>query len=108
MDIDIIYDWAEAFAFFFVIVGFILSLTAANVVYSYVFVLLMGAVFGRVLFRFKTKSRVPLYLIILGFLLGFLIGNYRADFRVLIVLYVLGIYGTYWLHDKGYLKTVEY
>ncbi len=108
MVVNIISDWAEAFAFWALVVGFVMSLSAPNVVYIYVLVVLVGLAFGRLFFRYRDKVKAPLFLSILGFLAGFLLGSFRADLKVVIFLYVASIYFSYFVHEKKLIKSLEF
>ena len=101
-------DWPEYLALLLLIIGFITAMAAGSKVLAYVIVLVCGAAFGRVWYRLKDNLNVPWFLIILGFLIGFLLGVRYGSRGVVIILFVFGIVVSYYLHDKRFIKSVEY
>jgi len=42
-------------------------------------------------------------MILSAILIGYLLGSFQGDSRVIVVLFVLGVSFTYYLHDKGFV-----
>ncbi|MCH8003494.1 MAG: hypothetical protein IH934_02585 [Nanoarchaeota archaeon] len=103
-------SWAEFFFFVVMIIGFIVALwaTSFSAVISYIVVFLSGMIGGRLLYERKKKLTIPYYIIIIGFMIGFLIGTIYGSRKVVIILFVLGILLSYHLHNKGYIRDVQF
>ena len=103
-------SWAEFFFFVVMIIGFIVALwaTSFSAVISYIVVFLSGMIGGRLLYEKKKKLTIPYYIIIIGFMIGFLIGTIYGSRKVVIILFVLGILLSYHLHNKGYIRDVQF
>ena len=102
-------NWVEIIAGICLVIGFILAIFSRSAVVSYFVILFSGFMFGRWWFRYKTKEvRLPILIISVGFLIGFLIGSFYGDKRIMIVLFLIGIIGSYYLHDKGYVRSLEW
>lgn len=101
-------DWAEIIGLILLVVGFILSLSTGSKVMSYLVITLSGLMFGRLWYRCRHTFKFTWALIIFGFLLGFLLGNMYGSKITLVILFLVGIVVSYYLHDKHYLKSVEY
>jgi len=103
-------SWAEFFFFVVMIIGFIIALwaTSFSAVISYIVVFLSGMIGGRLLYERKMKLTIPYYIIIIGFMIGFLIGTIYGSRKVVIILFVLGILLSYHLHNKGYIRDVQF
>ncbi|MBI4450749.1 hypothetical protein HY642_02125 [Candidatus Woesearchaeota archaeon] len=102
-------DWPE-------LVGALVALAAialAAAVYENVALILFsslvaGAVFGRFWFRFKSRPKAPVFIVALGFLIGFLLGQLFRRGSVTFFVFSLGMIGSYYLHDRGIITSVEY
>jgi hypothetical protein len=101
-------SWAEFFFFVLMIIGFIIAIIAPSAVISYLVVFLSGMIGGRLLYERKKKLSFPYYIIIIGFMIGYVIGTYYGSRKVVIILFVLGILLSYYLHNKGYIRDVPY
>ena len=103
-------SWAEFFFFVLMIIGFIVALwaTSFSAVISYVVVFLSGMIGGRLLYHRKKRLTIPYYIIIIGFMIGFLIGTIYGSRKVVIVLFILGVLLSYHLHNKGYIRDVQF
>lgn len=103
-------SWAEFFFFVLMVIGFIVSLwaTTFSAVISYIVVFLSGMIGGRLLYERKRKLSFPYYIIIVGFLIGYVLGTYYGSRQVVVVLFILGILFSYYLHNKGYIRDVAY
>jgi len=105
-------DWPEIIGFILLIIGFVVALGAGSAVLAYIFVLLAGFMGGRIWFAVKEDFKIPWFIILLGFLIGFIIGNRvrggYGDIRIIVFFYVFGIVVSYYLHDKGIIKSLSY
>lgn len=106
-------NWPEVMSFWLFIFGFILALLARSAVIAYVLISLAGLWGGRVWFRIKKNFKVAWTLTLISFLFGFLIGRLILNFdygngRVIVFLYVLGIFIGFYLHETGVVKSVEF
>ena len=100
-------SWPEMFFILLIIIGFILSIFIRNAIFSYVIVFAVGLMTGRLIgMRMKKKPMFPYFLIILGFLIGFLLGSFTIQINriLLIIIFIIGVGISYYVHRKGYLK----
>ncbi len=104
MKIDYLFDWPELVAFTFLLVGFFLALFSQSFFVLYSVCFLMGLIFGRVWWKWKTANKVPVFLTIVGFLLGFMLGSLFANLRLIVLLVFGGIIIGYYVHVKKFLK----
>ena len=100
-------DWPEIISFILLVLGFFISLAAGSAVIAYTLILLVGAMGGRIWFRIKTELKAPWSIILMGFLVGFMIGSRYGDRKVIVVFYIFGIVASYYLHDRGIIKSLE-
>jgi 4-hydroxybenzoate polyprenyltransferase len=100
-------EWPEMYFIILFIAGFVLVVSANNVWFTYLFILICGALAGRYLYQKKGKFPVPHYIIILGFFTGFvfaMIITKKADWRLGSILFVLSGIFVHYLHDKKYIQ----
>jgi hypothetical protein len=100
--------WPEILSFFLLVIGFFVSLGAGSAVIAYTIILLAGFSGGRVWFRVKSNLKIAWSFVLMGFLVGFMLGSRYGDRLVFFVLYMLGISISYYLHDKGIIKSLEF
>jgi len=101
-------DWPEILAFILLVIGFFVALGAGSAVIAYTLVLLAGFMGGRIWFRIKKHLKVTWSIILMGFLVGFMIGSRYGDKRMIVIFYIFGIVISYYLHEKGIIKSIEY
>lgn len=101
-------SWAELFFFILLVLGFLFSLLTPSAVLSYALVFCVGMMGGRLMYERKKKLQFPYYLMIVGFLIGYLLGAYYGNRNVMILLFVIGGFLSYCLHDSGIIKDVRY
>ena len=106
--LDMAQNWVEYLFFILLVIGFFLAAASGSAFVSYIIVLLCGMVGGRILYKYKTDLKIPWVIVLIGFLIGFVTGSFYADTRIIVFCYLLGIFGSHYLHDKGILKTTEY
>ena len=107
MKVGFWWDWPEILAFILLIIGFIVAILAGSAVIAYTLVLLAGFMGGRIWFRIKNNFKVPWAIILMGFLVGFMIGSRYGDNRMIVLFYIFGIVISYFLHDRGIIKSLE-
>ncbi len=101
-------NWAEFFAFVLLIIGFIIGVSAGSAVVLYIVSVLFGGAFGRWRYRFKKKLKVPAAIITIGALIGLTLGSFYGDRSVVIMLFVAGFIGSYYLHERKIIHSAEY
>jgi len=93
--------WAEAFALFFLILGLLLAVGLRNPFFSYLTVLLSGALAGRIFYQKRcTEPILPFILVIIGFLVGYLLGSFWTSRILSLLLFAGGFILSYYLHKK--------
>lgn len=104
MDFKIDELWAEELALLFLVIGFIFSILIKNPFLNYLTILLSGLVAGRVYyFKYRQEPIFAFVLIIAGFLAGYLIGGLWVSRIAALILFGLGLTGSYYLHHKKIL-----
>ena len=93
-------SWAEFFFFVLMVVGVIVALASPSAVISYIVIFISGMMAGRIMYWRKDKMRFAYYLVITGFLIGFLIGTVYGVKKVVVILFILGAFLSYYLYDK--------
>lgn len=101
-------NWAEFFAFVILIIGFFIAISAGSAVILYIISVLFGAIFGRWWYKFKKKLKVPAAIITIGALIGLTLGSFYGSRDIVIILFILGFVGSYYLHDKKIIHSAEY
>ena len=105
---DIIMErWAEAFFLVLIIAGAAVSISIKSALVSYIVIFFAGILAGRAITKMKGKKIVfPYILIIIGFLVGYLLGSIAIDINrfLIIIIFLIGSYLSYFVHKKGYLK----
>ena len=101
-------SWAELFFFILLVIGFLFSLLTPSAVLSYALIFVAGMMGGRLMYERKNKLQFPYYLMIVGFLIGYLLGAYYGNRNVMILLFVIGAFVSYYLHESGIIRDVRY
>ena len=96
--------WVEVIFVILVVVGFVFSLAAPSAVLSYLIIFIAGFMGGRLIYVRRKSMAGPYVIIGVGFLFGFLLGSRFGDWIVIIIMFGLGTWLSYYLHDKGYVK----
>jgi hypothetical protein len=105
---DLWMQWPEFIAFVLLIIGIFVGLGAGSKIIAYTLVLLAGFMGGRMWFRVKENLKITWSIILIGFLVGFMIGARYGDRVMIMVFYIIGIAVSYYLHDKGIIKSLEF
>ena len=100
--------WAEFLFLCILVIGFLLSLAAPSAVLSYLMIFACGMMSGRLFYERKNKLIFPYFLIVVGFIIGYIIGAYYGNKMVILTLYIIGSYFSYFLHDKGIIHDIRY
>ena len=100
--------WAEYIGLFLLVIGFALALTAGSKVMAYIVVTIAGMMFGRLWYRVKHSFKFTWFVITLGFILGFVLGNFYGSDMVVIILFLVSLLASYYLHDSQVIKSSEY
>ena len=110
--VDLYNNWLEYVAFLFMFLAFLMM--QANWIFSgskvmvYLTIFLAGMIIGRVFYKMDKVHRFRWGLISLAFLIGFIIAPHYGSRLMLVILYAVGAYASYYIHDKGYIKSVSY
>lgn len=108
MNIDFVLDWPEVLATLCFFAGLVLALMSGAFWAVYLISFLLGLLFGRIWFRQKSASKIPLTFCILLCLFGLFAGSFFAWIRWVTLFLTAGILLTYWLHSKGYIESSEF
>ena len=98
-------DWPELIAFILLVLGFVLSI-GTSVVVNYILIILAGLAFGRTFSQYEKRWPFTTILIVLGFVGGFLLGAFHTDRKLILVLFALAVFVSYFIHRKGYIASV--
>ena len=97
-------DWAQFFFFVLMIAGIIIALAAPSAVISYMVIFISGMMAGRVMYWRQKRFHFAYYIVMVGFLIGYLIGTYYGSRKVIVILFALGAFLSYYLYDKKLLR----
>lgn len=97
-------NWAEIMAIIFAIFGVILSIFIPSAALNYATSILIGFVLGRTYFQIRKDYVMPYIIIMCGFVIGFLFMPRYGSWQISLFLIIAGTIGSYYLHEKGYLK----
>ena len=97
-------NWTEMFFFALLVIGFLFSLATPSAVLSYALIFVVGMMGGRLIYQRKNKLKFPYYLMIIGFLIGYIFGALYGNRNIMIILFVIGAFLSYYLHDKGIIQ----
>jgi len=102
------FTWPELFAFILLIIGFFVALGAGSAVIAYTLIILAGFMGGRVWFRIKSHLKIAWSIVLFGFLVGFMLGARYGNRMMFLLLYLCSIAVSYYLHDKGIIRSLEF
>lgn len=100
-------DWPELAAVIFLFLGFILALASSTFTIAYIVIFLLGLMFGRTWYRFHRARKTALVMSIAACLLGFGFGAILGNLQLVVLVFLLGILIGYWVHQKGWISSVE-
>jgi len=105
--------WLEMIGSIILVVGFLFSTFSGSGVMSIIILFLGGMIFGRIRFRTRTHSKMPLFFLTLFFLFGYIIGTililrlFKHIFTwtfFFILIFILGNIASYMLHEKKIIR----
>lgn len=96
--------WVETLFVSVLITGFIISLVAPSAAISYIMIFFCGMMVGKMWHQGKRQIKAPTVLVIVGFVIGYILGVRYGSWKVVLVMFFIGTYLSYWLHNEGYLK----
>ncbi len=96
--------WAEILAFFFFILGFIISAIAKSAFVSYLLIFFSGLISGRMWYVNRKNLKFPLFLVTIGFLIGFMVGSFYGDSRIIFASFLIANILSYYLHKEEYVN----
>lgn len=98
--------WVEYIAGAALLIAFYLAARGAYVGIAYIVAFLVGAVLGKTWYTIIKKKKPTVYISIfsLAILLGMIIGSIGADRRFIVILYLIGLLGSYVLFAKKWLR----
>jgi len=97
-------SWPEFFFFVLMVIGVIVSLAAPSAIISYFIIFVSGMMAGRILYFRKHNLHYAYFLIIVGFLIGYVIGSYYGSRKIVVLLFVIGGFLSYYLYKNKILK----
>jgi len=103
--------WPEVVSTILLIMGFILSLLTGSAVMYYIVAFLTGMFFGRIWYQTRNTLQFKYLMMIVFFMLGFILGNYLSHYgdpRLTILIFFLGIVASYYLHNKKYIRAIDF
>ncbi len=101
-------DWPEIIGFILLVIGFFAAVISGSAVIAYTLVLMAGFMGGRIWFTVKQKFKAPWSIILMGFLVGFMLGSRYGNKKVIVLFYIIGILVSYYLHNSGIIKSLDY
>ena len=107
LNMDLNFDWAEFFALFFLLFGFMVGIFSSSPKAMIGVVFLVGLMFGRSWYVWKKRGKVPIFLVIMGFVFGTLFWFFYVDPRVLIIVFCIGAWAGYMVFKKKLLRAVR-
>jgi hypothetical protein len=104
--------WPEAIAITLLVIGFIFSIsTIGSAMMYYIVAFLSGMFFGRLWYMARNTLKFKYLMMIFFFMLGFVIGNYVRGYghpEITIMVLLLGIIISYYLHLRRYVEAVDF
>ena len=100
--------WLEYLAGALLVIAFYLSARGAYVGVAYAVAFLIGTIFGKFWYTRIKKHKNTLYITVLtlAVMLGIIIGSVGTDRRVVVILYVIGILLSYFVHKEKWVRSV--
>ncbi|MBI2140002.1 hypothetical protein HYU14_03695 [Candidatus Woesearchaeota archaeon] len=97
-------SWVESGFVIALIAGFLFSLSAGSTFITYALVVIVGMMFGKVIYNRRHNLLFPYYALIVGFLVGYLLGLLYGSWIIAALLFFISAYGSYKAHEKGIFK----
>jgi len=105
---DLLDAWGELLMAFFLILGVVIAVSIHSFALSLAVMFLSGLLFGRLWYRQRKSLRVGLALATIGIILGFLLGKFFGHTQVVVIIFAVGAFVSYYIHYKGWISSVEY
>lgn len=105
---DLAKNWAEQIFITMIVFGILTSAGYISQTRIMLTTVICGAILGRVLYRWKRTLKFPVYLMASGFLIGYYFGAFLEYIILSTAFFIIGFYGSYLLHDKKIVDSVEY
>ena len=105
--LDMVSMWVEYVALVVLFIGFFISMSSGSAFLSYIIIFLSGLLTGRILFQNRKALPFKYYILMLVFLIGYILGTYVSfgSRKVIVVVFILSNILSYYIHDKGYIKS---
>jgi len=100
-------QWGEVVIVLFLILGIVLAVSSRSAVITYAVSILAGVVAGFHLYIRKSKLKLVYYISLILFLLGFLLGSFYGSRKIVLVLFLISMYGGYYLGKKHIFEFKE-
>lgn len=104
--------WPEIVWIFLLVIGFIISLTyVGSAIMYYIIAFLAGALFGRLWYKTRKTLQFKYLMMIISFMIGFVAGNYISKYGnpiLTMLIYLLGILISYYLHQKNIMTGIDF
>ncbi len=95
--------WVELLFFSLLVAGFIIRMSMRGFVTSVLLIMICALIAGRILYEKRRTRRATYIIIIIGLLMGMLLGRSILEMAVIIMIFLLGLKGSYYLHQQGYI-----
>jgi hypothetical protein len=92
--------WVEILSIFILVIGFFVAVWAQSAVVTYMVILLSGVISGRGFLARKYTHRIAYIIILIAYLVGFILGSFYGKTKFILVLFILGMWVGYVLHDR--------
>ena len=90
-----------------IIMGFLLAIFIRSAIVSYIIIISMGIMVGRLFYLKKKNLPFFRYMLTIGFLLGFLIGSFYANWLWLLFFFMVAAYASYKMHKHNLINDIE-
>jgi len=105
--LDMVSMWVEYVALVVLFIGFFISMSSGSAFLSYIIIFLSGLLTGRILFQQRKALPFKYYILMFVFLIGYILGTYVSfgSRKVIVIVFILSNILSYYIHDKGYIKS---
>ncbi|MGB9749076.1 MAG: hypothetical protein ACP5OZ_04315 [Candidatus Woesearchaeota archaeon] len=102
--LSILDNWIELLMFIFLCTGFLIAIISRSRFVSYAIIVVFGFLFGTLLYDEYNKERIPKYAWMFSFLIGYLIGNLFQEWKIIVTVFLISSFGSYFLYDRRIIK----
>jgi len=105
--LDMLSMWVEYVALVVLFIGFFISISSGSAFLSYLIIFFSGFLTGRIIFQYRKALPFKYYILMLVFLVGYILGTYVSfgSRKVIVVVFIVSNILSYYIHDKGYVKS---